>query len=94
MSTVQKYKPLPEDLAAIMGMPCVATMRLNFVPYKNSTVVPCSRCGERCFVGPVSYGLHVHSKLPIICANCLLQEYGPDAVLEMMRPLTDKQMGE
>ena len=52
-----QYKPMPDDLRVIAGMPCVASMQIGYVPYKGSVIKPCCQCGTACWVGPESWKL-------------------------------------
>jgi hypothetical protein len=77
----------------IACLPCDSMKKLGFPAYQNSTVVNCSRCKCRAWIGPKQKEVADAKGYPIICADCLIKEHGA-SVLDALRPLTDKKMGD
>lgn len=74
-------------------VPCVDGMKLNYLPYKNSTVAKCPRCKKEVWLGPKQKEAHEKQGYPILCLNCIAREHGAEAA-DWIIPLTDKKMGE
>ncbi|MFA6364696.1 hypothetical protein, partial [Methanoregula sp.] len=74
-------------------LPCEGAAILGYVPYKNSTVAQCSRCGQDVWIGPKQKETHEKREYPIICLDCIIEEHGIEAVNNIV-PLTDKGTGE
>ncbi len=74
-------------------IPCVDGMMAGYTPYKNSTVVKCSRCKTEVWLGPKQKETHEKHGYPIICLNCIFKEHGEEAA-DWIVPLTKKKMGE
>jgi hypothetical protein len=74
-------------------VPCVDGMKLNYVPYKNSTVAKCSLCEKEVWLGPKQKEAHEKQHYPIVCLNCIAKEHGAEAA-DWIIPLTEKKTGE
>lgn len=66
----------------------------GWVPYKNSVQLPCVHCHELVWVGPTQNELAKAHHIPIICANCMIVNVGPQETLDRMQALTGKRMGQ
>jgi len=74
-------------------LPCIDSMKMGLVPYKNSTVANCSKCRCKVWLGPKQKQVSETKKCSIVCLVCLYKEHGPD-VVNQLTPLTNKRMGE
>ncbi len=74
-------------------VPCVDGMKLNYLPYRNSTVAKCSRCSKEVWLGPKQKEAHEKQGYSIVCLNCIVKEHGAEAA-DWIIPLTEKKMGE
>jgi len=83
-----------EKLEPVIGcVPCLDAIKMEFVPYKGSTVGECSRCELEVWLGPEQKKQQEAHGYPIVCLRCLVEEHGPKA-MDLMQPLTEKRMGE
>ncbi len=83
-----------EEQEIVLGcMPCVDSMKVGFLPYKNSTVAKCSKCNCDVWLGPKQKEVSEQKKCSIICLICIYKEHGPEAINQLI-PLTDKKMGD
>ncbi len=74
-------------------MPCLDSIAMGLLPYKDSTVAICSKCGIKVWLGPKQKEVSEKQKCDIVCLLCLYLEHGPD-VVNQLKPLTNKRMGE
>lgn len=74
-------------------VPCVLGMAMGHVPYKNSTVVKCSRCNTKVWLGPKQKEAHENQGYPIVCLDCIAKQHGEEAA-DWMVSLSDKKEGE
>jgi hypothetical protein len=66
------------------GENIVAAIPIDAPGYKpandNYTRINCESCNADCWIGPNQKALATHSKLSVLCINCICELYGEDLV--------------